>query len=243
MNVPQPVNEARRLEALSRYRILDTPPEQAFDDFAYIASLICRTPIATISLVDSDRQWFKARLGLELTQTPREHAFCAHTILGQETMVVEDATADERFASSPLVTGAPHMRFYAGAPLIDGEGNGLGALCVIDNRPRSLSSEERRALEALSRQVMAQMELRRSSAELAGMLAQIKNLEGLLPMCSHCKGIRDDDGYWKTVEAYLETHTGADFSHGICPTCFERHFPDIYAKRKKADAPPQLPPA
>jgi GAF domain-containing protein len=236
MSATKTQNEAQRLEALRRYRILDTLPEQAFDDFVYLASLICQSPIAAISLVDSERQWFKARVGLEAAQTPREHSFCAHAILGQETMVVEDATQDPRFAQNPLVTGAPSIRFYAGAPLIDSNGYGLGSICVIDRRPRALADSERRALEALSRQIIVQMEFRRSSSELAELLANVKSLEGLLPICSHCKGIRDDEGYWQNVEAYLAAHTDADFSHGICPQCFQKHFPEVYARRMKAVA-------
>jgi adenylate cyclase len=119
MPFPKPSNEMKRVEALHRYRLLDTPAEQSFDDFAYLASYICGTPIAVISLVDADRQWFKAKVGMEATQTPREHAFCSHTILTDRLMIVEDAIADKRFADNPLVTSKPHIRFYAGAPLID----------------------------------------------------------------------------------------------------------------------------
>ena len=146
MITPLPANETKRLKALRRYQILDTSAEQAFDDFAFLASTICQTPIALMTLVDTDRQWFKARLGLDVTETPREQAFCAHTILGSEVMVVEDATRDVRFANNALVTGDPHIRFYAGAPLMDAEGNGLGSLCVIDRQPRSLSPEQTKAL-------------------------------------------------------------------------------------------------
>ena len=148
---PVPPNEASRLAALRHYGLLDTSAEQSFDDFAQLASLICDTPIALVTLVDADRQWFKAKVGLEVSETPREQAFCTYAILGRQVMVVEDATADVRFAGNPLVLSDPNIRFYAGAPLIDREGFGLGTLCVIDRQPRQLTEERRRALEALAR--------------------------------------------------------------------------------------------
>jgi GAF domain-containing protein len=228
MPSPLPSNETKRLDALRRYHILDTPAEQAFDDFAFIASTLCETPIGLMTLVDSDRLWFKARLRIDLTETPREHAFCSYTILGNDVMVVEDATLDERFARNPLVAGPPHIRFYAGAPLIDGEGNALGSLCVIDHRPRSLAAERRQALLALARQVIAQLELCRTSAELADALTHMKTLRGLLAICSHCKAIRNAAGDWQSVEGYVTAHTEADFTHSICPTCLNLRYPKGY---------------
>lgn len=230
MIAPLPTNESKRLEALRRYRILDTPPEEAFDDFAFLASTICQTPIALMTLVDTDRQWFKARLGLDETETPRDQAFCAHTILGSEVMVVEDATRDKRFANNPLVTGDPQIRFYAGAPLIDADGNGLGSLCVIDRSARPLSPEQSKALQALARQIISQLELRRTSADLAEALTDLKTLSGLLPICSHCKGVRNDAGFWQSVETYVMAHSEADFSHSICPVCLKQHHPAVYER-------------
>lgn len=161
-----PDNEAERLRALAEYEILDTPPEAAFDDFTRLASEICGTPISLVTLVDEARQWFKSRVGLDVTETPREHAFCAHTLLGTEVMEVPDATADERFHDNPLVTGYPDIRFYAGAPLVTSDGFGLGSLCVIDRKPRTLTAGQRESLVALGRLVVQQLEHRRLSIAL-----------------------------------------------------------------------------
>jgi GAF domain-containing protein len=228
MTAPLPSNEDKRLDALRRYEILDTPAEQLFDDFAFLASTICETPIALMTLVDTDRQWFKARHGLGATETPREQAFCAHAILGNEVMVIEDATADERFSKNPLVTSEPNIRFYAGAPLIDRDGYGLGTLCVIDRIPRKLSPEHNKALQVMARQIITHMEYRRVSADLAAALTDLKTMQGLLPICSHCKGIRNDTGYWQSVESFMKEHSDADFTHSICPKCLQQHHPAMF---------------
>jgi GAF domain-containing protein len=228
MRAPLPPDEPARLDALARYQVLDSGAEKSFDDIAQLAGFICKSPIALVSLVDQDRQWFKARLGLDVAETPRDHAFCAHAILTSEVMVVEDATKDARFNDNPLVLGDPHIRFYAGAPLITSDHFKLGSLCVIDRNPRKLSAEEKTALEALSRLVMTALELRRSTRELAESLERVKTLSGLLPICSYCKDIRDDQGYWKRVEEYIGDRTNAEFSHGLCPKCAKIHFPGVH---------------
>lgn len=170
---PVPPYEAARLALLRRYGILDTPPELAFDDLARIAALICGTPMSAVSIVDADRQWFKASVGLGVSETPRDQAFCAHTIVTpSETLVVTDARRDPRFADNPLVTGSPGIRFYAGAPLVTAEGHALGSLCVIDTEPRVLSPEQLQGLEALSRLVMGQLEARRSVGVLSVAFAE-----------------------------------------------------------------------
>jgi len=222
-----PANETLRLAALKNYQILDTAAEAAYDDIVQVASFICQTPIALVSLIDKDRQWFKARVGLDTTETARELAFCAHTILQQNTMIVEDATRDDRFAQNPLVTGSPGIRFYAGAPLVTPDGFGLGSLCVIDRQSRQLTPGQISALEALARTVVTHLELRRTSANLAAALANARTLTGLLPICIRCKNIRNDTGYWQRVESYVKEHTEAKFSMELCPACSSKHLPKI----------------
>ncbi len=164
---PLPPNEAERLEALRRYKVLDTDAEQCFDDLASLASTICGTPIALISLIDEDRQWFKSKIGIEQQTTSRDWSFCAHAILRpDQTLEVRNALEDSRFAGNPLVQGGPEIRFYAGAPILAADGAAIGAIAVIDRRPRSLGEDQHNALRALARQAGAQLELREAVAEL-----------------------------------------------------------------------------
>jgi class 3 adenylate cyclase len=163
MKVALPANETDRLRELEAFRVLDTAQEQEYDDLVYLASQICRTPIALMTLIDTDRQWWKSRIGMPGTETPRDIAFCAHAILKpDETLTVKDAREDERFANNPLVTDDPSIRFYAGAPMVTLSGHAMGTLCVIDRVPRELTDAQKRSLEALSRQAVMLLELRRA---------------------------------------------------------------------------------
>jgi GAF domain-containing protein len=235
----KPANEQQRLAALRGYEILDTEPEAAFDDLTLLASYVCQTPVALISLIDADRQWFKSKVGVSITESSRDIAFCASAILQSDVFIVPDASQDERFAENPLVVSEPKIRFYAGATLKT-EGHALGTLCVVDRVPRELSPEQLEALRALSRQVLAQLELRRNLMrldrslaardraeaekeqtlrELKAALANIRTLEGLLPICLSCKKIRDQKGIWQPFEYYVRAHSEAKVTHTICPDC------------------------
>ncbi|MGH6608849.1 MAG: PAS domain S-box protein, partial [Burkholderiaceae bacterium] len=159
-------DEAARLEALHQYRILDTDPDERFDAITRLAASICDTPMALVTLVDAQRQWFKSSVGVDIAETTRDVSFCAHAISRSEVFIVADAQADERFAANPLVTGAPNIRFYAGAPLINADGHALGTLCVLDRRPRQLTSEQLATICILSDVVVSQLELRRNNVAL-----------------------------------------------------------------------------
>jgi len=166
MAAPRHPKEAMRMAALKSYEILDTPPAAGFDRLTRLASALIGAPIATVTLIDAQRQWFKSKVGTKDSETPREHAFCAHAILGNDVMVVEDATKDARFADNPLVTGDPNIRFYAGAPLMSKDGLGLGTLCVIDAKPRTLAPEHRRILKDLAAMAADELELHKSLRQL-----------------------------------------------------------------------------
>ena len=175
-----PENEQARIKALLQYGILDTGAESVYDDFVKLVSYICQTPIALISLVDPTRQWFKAKVGCEASETSRDIAFCAHAILQSDVFIIPDTLTDPRFVGNPLVTGEPYIRFYAGAPLITPEGLAIGTLCAIDQVPRTLSSEQITALQVLARQVVTQLELRRLTADLQKLLESKNKLFHIL---------------------------------------------------------------
>lgn len=370
-------DESARLEELRRFGVLDTPPEPVFDDLARLAAQICEAPMALISLVDRDRHWFKSTVGVDMAEIPRQDTFCDHTICQEGFLVVPDAAHDPRFAGCAVVRGAPHVRFYAGAPLCSPAGHALGTLCVFDDKPRRLNRRQKDGLKALSRQVLAQMELKRTihelrltaierhvaetalrkseerfqkfmnsgpaiafikdavgryvyvneptarrfqiasgdwigntDAELLGKesaanvvehdltvlndektvvaeeavpapdgarywlsykfllhddlgqkqvgglsfditerkaaehererlvselreaLAEVKTLSGFLPICASCKNIRDDTGYWQQIESYLSEHADVEFTHGICPECVAKLYPEFAAKQR-----------
>ena len=178
-------DEERRLTALARYGVLDTAPAPAFDDLTQLVAQVLGAPIALVSLIDRDRQWFKSRVGLDVCSTPREFAFCDHAIRQPGVLVVEDASRDARFAHNPLVTGDPFIRFYAGAPLLSDDGFALGTLCVIDRKPRQLDAHQRQTLALLARQVMAQLTLLKQSRRLDALLKDVQERTQLLNQLSN----------------------------------------------------------
>jgi anti-sigma regulatory factor (Ser/Thr protein kinase) len=202
------IDESARLAALRKYRILDTDPERAFDDLTLLASQICETPIALITLLDANRQWFKSKVGLSMAETSRSVSFCTHAIEQHGLFVVPDARVHATFRDNPFVTAENGIRFYAGAPLVTPDGHALGTLCVLDNVPRTLTEQQGEALLTLRRQVVAQLELRanlfeldealqardraehereRLIGELRESLENVKRLSALLPYCSECQ--------------------------------------------------------
>ena len=211
---PLPDNEAQRLQTLRLYEVLDSEPEQAFDDITAASAQIFGTPICLITLVDESRQWFKSSYGLDAKQTGRDVAFCAHAILGDEPFVVEDARIDPRFTDNPLVTGEPGIRFYAGAPLTVADNSRLGTLCVIDSTPRALDPERLQVLEVLRDAVVANLELRRLAARPAAE-------HEMLSLCAWCTRVRDmQEQDWVYADEYLQRHN--EVSHSICESCRDK---------------------
>ena len=374
-------DETARLEELRRFGLLDTAPEPVFDDLARLAAQICGVPMALISLVDRDRHWFKSVVGINATQIPREGTFCNHTICQEGVFTVPDTGKDPRFAECVVVKGSPHVRFYAGTPLRAPSGHALGTLCVFDGKPRRLDARQKDGLQALARQVLSQMELKRTinelrltaierhvaetalrkseerfqkfmnsgpavayikdaagrfvyindplakrfqrpvaewigrtDAEVLGQenadkvvehdltvlndekpleaeeavptpdgsaqvwlsykfllhddlgqkqvgglsfditgrkatehererlvnelreaLAEVKTLSGFLPICASCKNVRNDTGYWQQIESYLSEHADVEFTHGICPDCVAKLYPEFAARQRGGD--------
>ena len=177
MSLHHSPRESDRLAALWLFNVLDTPPEPEFDGLTRLAAAVCGTPIALVSLGDPCRQWFQSRFGLTATETPQNISFCTHAIAQDDLFVVPDAAADERFADDPLVTGEPHIRFYAGMPLATPDGHNLGTLCVIDRVPRTISVEQQDALRVLAGQVVAQLALRRQIEGMNTVVAQKAKVE------------------------------------------------------------------
>jgi signal transduction histidine kinase len=177
---PTPANENDRLFELAGYSILESEQERDFDEVVELASTICETPISLVTLVDEKRQWFKAKHGLDMNETGRDVSFCSHAILADDLFIVQDATKDVRFVDNPLVTGFPDFRFYAGMPLVSPKGFKMGTLCVIDNQPRQLSEVQLHSLQVLGRQVVKQMELRKTNLELKRLNEVDKKLLSIL---------------------------------------------------------------
>jgi GAF domain-containing protein len=245
---PIPVDEDQRLARLRGYAILDTAPEAGFDDLVALAAHLFGVPMAFVSLVDSERQWFKAKVGLDVCETSRDVAFCAHAIVQDVPLVVPDTLRDPRFADNALVTGAPHLRFYVGAPLHTGSGSALGTLCVLDTAPHQVAPQSVAMLQKLAAMVVDRLELRRKLEELKDALEararadearertvvemrdaldRVRKLEGLLPICSGCRQIRDESGAWRQLDHFLAATGKARFTHSICPVCVKALYPDF----------------
>ena len=216
---PAPLNEAERLAALRAFEVLDTAPEKCSDDLTRLAATVAGTPIAPISLVDESRQWFKARVGLAASETPREQSFCAWCVYDVDALIVRDAHLDGRFSENPLVTGEPGIRFYAGMPLMAADDVCLGSLCVIDTVPRDLSDSVLEQLRLLANVVVEHLQARKTAAELADALARVEVLGKFLPVCAYCKKLREDDEYKRSLERWLHDQAGTQITHGICPPC------------------------
>ncbi len=202
-NLPVPLNESERLKALKKYRILDTLPEAEFDRLTELASMICGTSISLVSLIDEDRQWFKARTGLGVTETDRSLAFCQYAIMGTEIFEVEDATLDERFKDNSLVTSDPNIRFYAGYPLTDPNGYALGSLCVIDDHPGKLTEKQQRSLQLLAEVAISLIVERRNREEQA-------HFEKLFNSSNDLICVAGTDGYFKRVNPAFQQVLGWD---------------------------------
>ncbi len=217
--------ERERLEALRRYRILDTSPEKGFDDITYLASALCKTPVAMVAFIDKDRQWFKSRIGLTMQQTARSISICAYTILQRSIMVVPDVSKDERFSDNPLVTGPMGIRFYAGVPVFSIGGLPLGTVAVMDREPRTLLVGQEESLRAVSRLASSLLELRRANGELIAAQDAMNLYSEVLPVCSSCRKVRTEEGEWVLLEQFVRDHAH-DSSQGICPECARRLYPD-----------------
>ena len=205
--------EWQRMSVLGCYGILDTAAEKAYDDLTQLAAAVCDAPISLVSFVDNTRQWFKARTGLTIAETPREHSFCAHAICNDETMIVTDAAQDDRFKDNPLVTEEPRIRFYAAAPLTVKGGWRLGTLCVIDQEPRTLHLAQRKALEVIRDAVVTQLEHRRGVEDM-------KALESILPICQWCRKVKlegDDGDDWVPLQEYVAKFGPVEKC--VCPSC------------------------
>ena len=212
---PLPQDEQERLAELRKYDILDTEPEAVFEDMVRLAAYICHAPIAAISLVDENRQWFKAITGLDAKETSRKVAFCAHAILNDETMIVPDALLDERFNDNPLVTQGPNIRFYAGVPLATPDGRHLGTLCVIDREPRVLTQEQLNAISTLANSVMAHLDLRMSHKNIRQYVDDLQLAASIFESASEAMVVTDGDNRIITVNPAFSATTGYSLEEAI----------------------------
>lgn len=230
---PLPQNEQERLIELQKYNILDTEPEEVFDSTVQLANYICKTPIAAISLVDENRQWFKAIEGLDARQTPRDVAFCAHAILQNEPFIIEDALKDERFFDNPLVTDGPKIRFYASVPLVNTQGIKLGTLCVIDTKPRKIDDDQIFAIKTLASGVMSHLELRLSHKKIRKYVDELQLSATIFDTASENIVVTDANNCFITVNPAFTKTTGytLDEVKGKSPKILKsgKQSPEFYA--------------
>jgi PAS domain S-box-containing protein len=219
---PVPANEKERLKALKNYDILNSVNEEEFNRITELASLVCGTPISLVSLIDEKRQWFKSKKGLDIAETSRDLAFCQYAIMDSAIFEVEDATKDDRFKENALVTGDPHIQFYAGYPLVDPDGHALGTLCVIDRQPRKLSDDQKRALQLLAQEVVTLIIERRQKEEL-------RNFEKLFQLSNDLLFVGGTDGFFKKVNPAFEKVLGWNKEHFLNTSSFEFIHPDDIA--------------
>ncbi|KIG15345.1 Diguanylate cyclase (GGDEF domain) with GAF sensor [Enhygromyxa salina] len=221
------VNEDNaRVDTLHGYAILDSEPEPRFDALTKISSLALDLPVTLITLVDAAREWTKSAYGVELASLPTQLGFGSAAIAARQLLVIEDISTDPRFAAHPLVTGPLQLRFFAGVPLEVRCGHQIGSLCVFGQTPHAVTPRETELLLALAGQVVQMLELRRTESELEGAVQSIRTLATLIPICSHCRKVRDDENHWSTLERLVQAKTGSRFTHGICPDCVREHYPD-----------------
>jgi GAF domain-containing protein len=222
-----PLREAERRAALEAYDIVDAPVEEAWDDLVRMAARICGRPMAALSVMDAAGQGFSAEVGMEREPDPPTDAACAVTLHGSDPLVVPDLSRDPRFRDNAQVRSEGGVRFYAGFPVVTPDGDTMGTLCVMDREPGALTPSQLAAMESLSRVAARELELRRTSRELADALRRAAVLEEVVPLCSTCRRVREDDEYREALGMYIARNTGSLMSHGICPECAEREFSDI----------------
>ena len=229
---PLPLNESERLKALESYSVMDTLPEKEYDSITQLASYICGTPIALVSLLDKERQWFKSNVGLGATETPKEFSFCQYAIMDNEVYEVPNALENEIFVNNPLVTGNPNIRFYAGAPLQDADGFNLGSLCVIDTVPKILTDEQKNALKLLAQQVVLLLDLRKKNIDLKNTQQEFQNFIELsmdLVCIANVNGMfyKVNPAFTKVLGYSKEELEGTPFVDFVHPDDLEKTYKEV----------------
>lgn len=215
-----------RSEALAEYAILDSGAEARFDSLTKVAALALGQPIALISIVDAEREWIKSAYGVDALAIPNRPGFSSHVVATGEVLGVADATIDPHFCDHPLVNGPLEVRSFLGVPLRVHSGHLLGTLAVLGSGSHIHSTRDTELLLGLGQQVVELLELRRTEAQLEETAEKIRTLATLIPICSHCRKVRDEERRWSTLERLVQAKTGSRFTHGICPDCVREHYPD-----------------